>query len=99
MQNIIEEYKLLAKQTFKEIDKTFSGKLDGKELHDEIQSLYLEASVKTKTIIDKLYALQHSNEDVKAIVEYMKEVSEQDINYVYEDTEGLFTQLIEETSK
>lgn len=98
MKDIIEEYQVLAKQTNKEIEKTYKSKLDGEDLNKEIQSLYLEASVKTKNIIDKLCAVTQTNNDAKDIIDYMKEVSEQDINFVYEDTEGLFLQLTEAVS-
>lgn len=94
MKDILETYTALAKDTNNKVEKIYKGKMEGKELEDEIRCLYLEASVKTKNIYDKLVALLDLNEQTKELLDDVKDVTEGDIEFLFEDTEHTFDEII-----
>lgn len=94
MKDILDAYAALAKETNKQLEKTYKGKMEGKELEDEIRCLYLEASVNTKNIYDKLVALTDLNEQTKELLDDVKDATEGEIEFLFEDTEHTFDEII-----
>lgn len=94
MKDILETYTALAKDTNNKVEKIYKGKMEGKELEDEIRCLYLEASVKTKNIYDKLVVMLDLNEQTKELLDDVKDVTEGDIEFFFEDTEHTFNEII-----
>lgn len=97
MKDILKTYTALAKDTNNKVEKIYKGKMEGKELEDEIRCLYLEASVRTKNIYDKLVVLPDLNEQTKELLNDVKDVidvTEGDIEFLFEDTEHIFDEII-----
>jgi len=94
MKDMLDTYTALAKDINNKAEKMYKGKMKDEELEDEIRCLYLEASVKTKNIYDKLVALLDLNEQTKELLDDVKDATEGDIEFFFEDTEHTFDEII-----
>ena len=94
MKDILDTYTALAKDVNNKAEKMYKGKMKDEELEDEIRCLYLEASVKTKNIYNKLVALLGLNEQTKELLDDVKDATEGEIEFLFEDTEHTFNEII-----
>lgn len=88
-----KQYLNLVKSTTKELENVYKKTESGKELDFKITELYTKASIEIKQIVQNFDGIKNLSDFQKEIIDDLKELLNKDLEFLYEDSEGLFAQL------
>ena len=93
MNNVLTEYSELTKQVNCELNKIYKKTEAGEELDSAVKSVHVAASKKTKQLIDTLVHLTGASEYALELISDLKELTEKEQEFIFEDSEGAFSEL------
>ena len=93
MINVLTEYSELTKQVNYELNKIYKKTEAGEELDSAVKSVHVAASEKTKQLINALVHLTGASEYALELISDLKELTEKEQEFIFEDSEGAFSEL------
>lgn len=93
MINVLTEYSELTKQVNYELNKIYKKTEAGEELDSAVKSVHVAASEKTKQLIETLVDLTGASEYALELISDLKELTEKEQEFIFEDSEGAFSEL------
>lgn len=93
MSNILTEYSELTKQINCELNKVYKKTDAGEELDSAVKSIHIDASAKTKQLIETLVHLTGASEYALELISDLKELTKKEQEFIFEDSEGAFSEL------
>ena len=93
MINVLTEYSELTKQVNYDLNKIYKKTEAGEELDSAVKSVHVAASEKTKQLIETLVHLTGASEYALELISDLKELTEKEQEFIFEDSEGAFSEL------